>query len=127
MSGRRKLFTSIVWSLRQPKDFKVGKTFIIWWKGCSHKFVLHALPVHLLSVVHPPNTTLEQIEKLISDFFWGMDGDRKKKHWCAWSDLCFPINEGGAGFRSLHDFYNTFSATLWWKLRTHKPLLFLGG
>ncbi|XP_060212219.1 uncharacterized protein LOC132639840 [Lycium barbarum] len=27
-----------------------------------------------------------------------MDGDRKKKHWCAWFDLCLPTNEGGAGF-----------------------------
>lgn len=33
-------------------------------------------------------------------------------------DLCYPFNEGGLGFKSLHDVSKTLFAKLWWKFRT---------
>lgn len=92
-------------------------------KAVLIKTVLNALPIHLLAAVQPPKTTLYQIEKIIADFFWGMDGNRTKKHWIAWNDMCFPEEEGGTGFRALTDICNVVSAKLWWKFRTQNSLL----
>lgn len=52
-----------------------------------------------------------------------MDGNKNKKYWIAWMDLCFPVEEGGAGFKSLTDTCSAFSAKMWWKFRTQKSLL----
>ncbi|XP_075097863.1 uncharacterized protein LOC142175183 [Nicotiana tabacum] len=82
-----------------------------------------AIPLHTLSVLHPPKATFSQIKKIISNFFWGMDDNKNKKHWMVWKDMCFPIEEGGAGFRSLKDTCNAFSAKIWWKFRTKKSLI----
>ncbi|OIT27277.1 putative ribonuclease h protein, partial [Nicotiana attenuata] len=37
--------------------------------------------------------------------------------------MCFPVEEGGAGFRSLKDTCDAFSAKMWWKFRTKKSLI----
>ncbi|XP_070050939.1 uncharacterized protein [Nicotiana tomentosiformis] len=66
---------------------------------------------------------LSQIEKIIANFFWGKDDINNKFHWKKWSDLCFPILEGEAGFRSLSDFANVFSAKARWNFRTDQSLL----
>ncbi|XP_060182118.1 uncharacterized protein LOC132611758 [Lycium barbarum] len=100
-----------------------GKLLSYGGKAVLIKSVLQALLLHLLSAVHPPKTALDQIEMIIANFFWGMDGDRKKKHWCSWNDMSYPASEGGAGFRSLKDICNSFSAKLWWKFRTQNSLL----
>ncbi|XP_049366615.1 uncharacterized protein LOC125831476 [Solanum verrucosum] len=41
----------------------------------------------------------------------------RSKHWVTWEDLCSPKEEGGLGFRSLHDLSNALFAKLWWKFR----------
>nr|XP_009784190.1 PREDICTED: uncharacterized protein LOC104232631 [Nicotiana sylvestris] len=64
-----------------------------------------------------------QIENIVANFFWGKEANRNKRHWIAWNDLCFPVTQGGAGFRSLQDICNVFSAKLWWNFRTQKTML----
>lgn len=67
------------------------------------KSVLHSLPLHIISAVYPPKTTLDLIEKAFANFFWGSSNDKNSYHWIKWQNLCFPKNESGVGFRSLHD------------------------
>ncbi|XP_059302129.1 uncharacterized protein LOC132054076 [Lycium ferocissimum] len=55
--------------------------------------VLQSLPIHLLSAVSPPKTTMKQIQSLIADFFWGWKAEKKKYHWASWESLSFPCNE----------------------------------
>lgn len=50
-----------------------GKTTLI-------KHVLQSLPIHLLSAVSPLSTTLNQIQSLMTDFFWGWMDEKKKYH-----------------------------------------------
>lgn len=42
------------------------------------KHVLQSLPIHILSVVSPPTTTLKQIKSIIANFFW--DGWIRKEN-----------------------------------------------
>lgn len=100
-----------------------GKMLSFGGKAVLIKSVLQALPLHLLSVLHPLKTVLHQIEKIIANFFWGKEDNRNKRHWKSWSDLCYPFLEGGAGFRSMEDISNAFAAKLWWNFRTQNTLL----
>ena len=50
-------------------------------KATLVKHVLQSIPVHTLAAISPPKTTLKCIKKVIADFFWGTDKDRKKYHW----------------------------------------------
>ncbi|KAH0712378.1 hypothetical protein KY289_008337 [Solanum tuberosum] len=59
--------------------------------------------VYLLSAMKPPKGVINKIHQLFAKFFWGKTGGLKGRHWVAWDELCYPFNEGGVGFKSLHD------------------------
>lgn len=60
-----------------------------------------------------PKGTLKDIEKFIVSFLWGEYEFRKKIHWRKWTDLCFPVKEGGLGFKSLSKLAIAFDCELW--------------
>lgn len=45
-------------------------------------------------------------------------GGKKGKHWVKWDYLCFPVEEGGIDFKSLHDISRALFDKLWWRFRT---------
>ncbi|XP_075099497.1 uncharacterized protein LOC142176265 [Nicotiana tabacum] len=49
---------------------------------------------------------LEFYQPLITKFFWSSTVGGTSRHWASWNTLCMPIEEGGIGFRSLHDVAN---------------------
>ena len=91
-------------------------------KATLVKHVLQSIPVHTLAAISPPKTTLKCIKKVIADFFWGTDKDRKKYHWSSWENLAYPFNEGGIGVRQLEDVCTAFQYKQWWEFRTKKSL-----
>nr|XP_027103097.1 uncharacterized protein LOC113724387 [Coffea arabica] len=86
------------------------------------KHVLIAIPMHLLSAAVMPKTIFRVIEKACSDFLWGRVGGDPNRHWIRWSQLCYPVKEGGVGFRKLRDIYTAFSYKLWWSFCTGSSL-----
>ncbi|KAK4411852.1 hypothetical protein Sango_0258200 [Sesamum angolense] len=84
--------------------------------------VLHATPLHLLQVIHPPKSVLTTIERIFNGFFWGSYNGRKHIHWSSWAKACFPVAEGGLGVRSLADYVRAFSMKLWWRFRGKSSL-----
>ncbi|XP_070028603.1 uncharacterized protein [Nicotiana sylvestris] len=46
---------------------------------------------------------LEYYQTLITKFFWSSSVGGTSRHWASWNTLCMPVEEGGIGFRSLHD------------------------
>lgn len=81
------------------------------------KHVLLALYVHLLAVIHPPVSVLNQIERMLNRFFWGGTNEVKKYHWASWENLGIPYEEGGADFRRIQDICKAFTTKQWWNLR----------
>ncbi|XP_075074722.1 uncharacterized protein LOC142162286 [Nicotiana tabacum] len=69
-----------------------------------------------------PKATLDQIEMYFSNFFWGQRDGKNNYHWSSCGKMCYPIEEGGVGFKSLHDICNTFLVKRWWRLRTEDTL-----
>lgn len=72
------------------------------------------MPVYLLCTLNPTKGVINKIYQLFAKFFWGKTGALKGKHWVAWDELCYPYNEGGVAFRSLHDVAGALFAKLWW-------------
>lgn len=123
--GRKKIvyFNNMVSKVANRMQGWQGRFLSYGGKAIPIKSMLHALPLYLLSVVHPPKIVLNQIDKNIAKVFGGKEDSRYKRHWKAWSGLYFPVHEGGADFRSLQDTCSAFSAKLLWNFRTKHTLL----
>ncbi|XP_070054838.1 uncharacterized protein [Nicotiana tomentosiformis] len=70
-----------------------------------------------LSVIHPPNGVLNQIERMLTRFFGGGSAEKKRHHWDSWDNLCFPYEEGVPISGNLMT-----SAKQWWNFRTGQSL-----
>ncbi|XP_059289514.1 uncharacterized protein LOC132043044 [Lycium ferocissimum] len=86
------------------------------------RYVLQSLPIHLLSAVSPPKTTLKQIQSITADFFWGWKNERKKYHWSSWKNLSYPYEEGGIGVRQITDVCKSLQFKQWWIFRSKTTL-----
>ncbi|XP_075076323.1 uncharacterized protein LOC142162983 [Nicotiana tabacum] len=63
-----------------------------------------------------------RLHKLFAQFFWSSSVGGTSRHWASWNTLCMSVEEGGIGFRSLHDVAKALFSKLWWNFRT-KPSL----
>ncbi|XP_070008763.1 uncharacterized protein [Nicotiana sylvestris] len=72
--------------------------------------------------VNPPNYVINRLHKLFAQFFWSSSVGGTSRHWASCNTLCMPVEEGGIGFRSLHDVAKALFSKLWWNFRT-KPSL----
>lgn len=95
-----------------------GKMMSFGGKAVLIKAVLYSIPMHILSAVNPPKSTLTLLENQCANFFWGNTNGEKKHHWFKWDSLCYATEQGGAGFRSIHDINKAFSTKAWWNFRT---------
>jgi hypothetical protein len=68
------------------------------------KVVAQAIPVYAISVFLIPKGVCKCMMDAISKFYWGDDDNSNKMHWYAWWKLCYPIRDGGMGFRDFHSF-----------------------
>ncbi|KAK6161362.1 hypothetical protein DH2020_004743 [Rehmannia glutinosa] len=69
-----------------------------------------------MSCFRIPQTICAKIEGACANFWWGMEGGRKKIHWLKWTELCRPKNMGGMGFRNLVEFNKALLAKQIWRI-----------
>ncbi|XP_075083560.1 uncharacterized protein LOC142167295 [Nicotiana tabacum] len=99
-----------------------GKLLSIGGRAVLISHVLQSMPIHLLSAVNAPAFVINKLHKLMAGVFWSNSIEGGSRHWDSWDTLCFPQEEGGIGFRSLHDVSKLLFYKLWWNFRT-KPSL----
>nr|XP_009796280.1 PREDICTED: uncharacterized protein LOC104242863 [Nicotiana sylvestris] len=99
-----------------------GKLLSVGGKAVLISHVLQSMPMHLLSAVNPPKYVINRLHKLFAQFFWSNTVGGTSRYWDSWNTLCMPVEEGGIGFRSLHDVAKALFSKLWWNFRT-KPRL----
>ncbi|KAG2261177.1 hypothetical protein Bca52824_068256 [Brassica carinata] len=80
------------------------------------KSVLQAKPVFPMSCFLLPKTICDEINSLLSEFWWGRNDGKRKISWVAWNRMCLPKTEGGMGFRNLFAFNKALLGKQAWRI-----------
>ncbi|KAG7567714.1 Ribonuclease H domain [Arabidopsis thaliana x Arabidopsis arenosa] len=87
------------------------------------KAVLSSIPVHSMSAILLPASTLGSLDKLSKNFLWGSTMEKKKQHLLSWKKVCRPKAEGGLGLRPAQDMNKALVAKVGWRLIQDKTSL----
>uniref|UniRef100_A0A1U7X1L2 Uncharacterized protein LOC104234194 n=1 Tax=Nicotiana sylvestris TaxID=4096 RepID=A0A1U7X1L2_NICSY len=122
--ARRKLefYQPLITKVMDKLQSWQGKLLSVGGRAVLISHVLQSMPMHLLSAVNPPKYVINRLHKLFAQFSWSSTVGGTSRHWASWNTLCMPVEEGGIGFRSLHDVAKALFSKLWWNFRT-KPSL----
>ncbi|CAA7024106.1 unnamed protein product [Microthlaspi erraticum] len=82
---------------------------LVGWKSCVlsmaerltlTKAVLSSIPVHSMSSLMLPQSTLTSLDRISRSFLWGSSPEHRKQHLLSWKAVCLPKKDGGLGIRS---------------------------
>lgn len=80
------------------------------------KMVLQSIPTYTMSVFLLPNKLCQEIESLISNFWWRSSNNNKGIHWRSWGRLSEHKHNGGMGFKNIRDFNLAMLGRQGWRL-----------
>ncbi|CAJ2667453.1 unnamed protein product [Trifolium pratense] len=95
---------------------KAGKEVMI-------KSVLQAIPSYVMSIYIIPDTTMNEIERMLNSFWWGGGSNNKGIRWLSWERLACAKGEGGLGFRDFKAFNMAMVAKQGWKIMARPETL----
>ncbi|XP_019242127.1 PREDICTED: uncharacterized protein LOC109222200 [Nicotiana attenuata] len=113
--GGNEYYEDLIKKVKDKLHSWKGKLLSFGGKATLITSVLQIMPIHMLSVLDPPNNIPEHLHKIFARFFWSTKEEGRSRHWASWQNLCLPKEDGGLGFRSLHDVSRALFAKLWWR------------
>lgn len=89
------------------------------------KSVISSIPVHTMSTIMLPMSTLNQLDKIARAFIWGSSEGNRKQHLVSWNKVCKPKGEGGLGIRLAKEMNIALLAKLGWRLLNTEDALWV--
>lgn len=80
------------------------------------KSVLSSLPVHSMSTILLPQSTIEKLDQISRNFLWGSTEEQRTPHLIAWTKVCTPKQDGGFGIRSSLEMNKALLGKIGWRL-----------
>ncbi|XP_058747155.1 uncharacterized protein LOC131620159 [Vicia villosa] len=79
------------------------------------KSVLSSLAIFTMSFYKVPSRVVKKFTSIQNKFLWGGVEDKRKIHWVKWSDVNFPLEDGGLGVKNINLF--NFALLCKWRWR----------
>ncbi|KAF7844182.1 ribonuclease H [Senna tora] len=89
------------------------------------KSVINSYLVYPLSCMQFPKDKCRKIESLMSNFFWGYNGNTPRMHMQNWNDLCKSKETGGLALCNVSAFNEALLAKHMWRIMTNNSSLAL--
>jgi ribonuclease HI len=98
---------------------QAGRTVLI-------KTVASSIPSYAMSSFLMPISFSSSLDRIFKNFWWGFPKDKTRNlSLKSWSSICLPKEEGGLGFRRMHEFNLALIAKLGWKLISNLDCLWV--
>ncbi|CAL1389645.1 unnamed protein product [Linum trigynum] len=114
--SKKELFGDIVERIKKKLKGWKEKTLSVAAREVLIRSVAEAQLNYAMSVFRVPEGVIDEVQSLITRFWWGQRGEERKAHWINRDRLVMPKEMGGMGLRELRGLNTAFLAKQLWGL-----------
>lgn len=89
------------------------------------KAVANAIPTYPMMCFLFPKKSCKDLDRIISNFWWGQKEHEGQIHWKSWKHLSNPKSRGGLGFKDFQSFNLALLAQTGWRILQHSDALWV--